>query len=337
MAEAILATDDDAGRKAKIAELQGVLDGQPVDLLAKKVVKTKVRLTTLSRRFLRELHTTPDGVTLRWYRDEFYEYVGTHYRTLPDSEMCGIVLAFLDVLNRGDPDHFANATPRLAENVVKCLASEVRVPFDVEPPVFLGEHGNTRHNWVAMRNGLLNLDDVLQGKRVTLAAHTPKWFSTFALPYDCRSDAECPIWFETLNAILDGDEERVDLLAQWFGYVLTEDTTLHAILLIEGPPRSGKGTILRTMAATIGHDNCVSPRLSGLAERFGLADLQGKRLACCPDAHLGHGDKALATLELLKLISGEDAIAVERKFKPSVTVQMVGTRGFEPRTSTVSR
>ena len=47
MAEAILATDDDAGRKAKIAELQGVLDGQPVDLLAKKVVKTKVRLTTL--------------------------------------------------------------------------------------------------------------------------------------------------------------------------------------------------------------------------------------------------------------------------------------------------
>ncbi len=286
-----------------------------LDTAEKAEIPAKLGPLDWARMFVGEQHTNDKGVTLRWHREEFYAWTGTHYRTVPDGDLQGVILQWLD-------EHGTEATPRLASDVLKCTASEVRVPFDVEPPVYLGEHGNARHNWVTMQNGLLNLDDVLQGNRVTLTTHTPRWFSPFALPYDYRSDAECPVWFKTLDEIFDGDEERVDLLGEWFGYCLTEDTSLHAILLIEGPPRSGKGTILRTMTATIGEANCVSPRLSGLAERFGLADLQGKRLACCPDAHLGHGDKALATLELLKLLSGEDAIAVERKFKPSTTVRL---------------
>ncbi len=289
--------------------LKLLADAEPAE------VPAKLGPLDWARMFVGEQHTNAMGVTLRWHRDEYFAWTGSHYRVVPDSDLQGAILQWLD-------DHGTGATPRLASDVLKCAASEVRVPFDVEPPVHIGEHGNTRRNWVAMRNGLLDLNDVLQGKAVTLTAHSPRWFSSFSLPYDFMPDAKCPVWFETLDAIFDGDEERVDLLGEWFGYCLTDDTALHALLLIEGPPRSGKGTILRTLAATIGEANCVSPRLSGLAERFGLAELQGKRLALCPDAHLGHGDKALATLELLKLISGEDAIAVERKFLPSVTVRL---------------
>ena len=151
---------------------------------------------------------------------------------------------------------------------------------------------------------------------------TPLWFSQTSLPYDYDPKADCPIWYDTLNAIFDGDEDRVKLLAEFFGYALTEDTRFHAILLLEGPPRSGKGTILRTLRAVVGEDNTISPRLSGLAELFGLWSLVGKRLAVCPDAHLGRGDKAMATLETLKLISGEDAIEVQRKHLPPVTVRL---------------
>ena len=73
------------------------------------------------------------------------------------------------------------------------------------------------------------------------------------------------------------------------------------------------------LAATIGRQNCVSPSLSSLSEIFGLWPLIGKQLAYCPDAHLGRGDNALAVLERLKSISGEDPIDVHRKHLPTLT------------------
>jgi putative DNA primase/helicase len=283
-----------------------------LDTAEKAETPAKLGPLDWARMFVGEQHTNDKGVTLRWHRKEFYAWTGTHYRTVPDGDLEGVILQWLD-------EHGTEATPRLASDVLKCAASEVRVPFDVEPPAYIGEHGNVRHNWVAMRNGLLNLDDVLQGKPITLTTHTPRWFSPFALPYDYRPDAECPVWFKTLDEIFDGDEERVDLLGEWFGYCLTTDTTLEGILLFEGPTRSGKSTILRTLAATIGHDNCVSPSLPSLSDTFGLWPLYGKRLAYCPDAHLGRGDAALAVLERLKCISGQDPVDIHRKHIPTIT------------------
>lgn len=255
------------------------------------------------------------GATIRWHRDQFFSWNGRRYRQIPDGDMLGVLLQWLD--ERG-----TKATPKLASNVLKCLASEVRVPADVDPPAFLGRHAVSHPDWLTMKNGNIDLDKVVSGSPIELKPNTPRWFSTVALPYSYDANAECPTWFATLDRILDGDVALVDLLAEWFGYTLTTDTRLHAILLIEGPPRSGKGTILRTMRAVIGEDNCVSPRLAALAELFGLWGLVGKRLAICPDAHLGRGDKALAVLEILKLVSGEDAIEVHRKHLPSITMRL---------------
>jgi len=206
--------------------------------------------------------------------------------------------------------------------VLKCLASEVRIPADVDPPALLGHHGASSPDWVVFQNGILDLGDAATDTAITPKACTPQYFTTVALPYEYKPDATCPVWFETLDGIFLGDIECVDVLSEWFGYCLTTDTRLHAILLIEGPPRSGKGTILRAMRHVIGDQNCVSPRLSALGELFGLWGLLGKRLAICPDAHLGHGGKALATTETLKLISGEDAVEVHRKHLPSITARL---------------
>ena len=76
------------------------------------------------------------------------------------------------------------------------------------------------------------------------------------------------------------------------------------------------------LRAVVGDDNTVAPRLSTLGELFGLQGLVGKTLAICPDAHLGHGVRALGVLEVLKSISGEDAIEVHRKHLPSITVRL---------------
>jgi len=234
---------------------------------------------------------------------------------VPDSDLQGVILQWLD-------EHGTDATPRLASDVLKCTASEVRVPFDVEPPMYLGEHGNSRPNWIAMQNGLLNLDDVLQGEPVFLRSHTPRWFSTFALPYDYDPNAKCDVWFQTLDSDFGGDEERANMIAEVFGYCLTTDTMLHKIPLLQGPKRSGKGAVLRTLKAVVGESNCFAIGMKELGQRFALSPLLGKRVAIDADAHLGHGEAALLTLERLAKISGEDAVYIDRKGKEPITARL---------------
>ncbi len=283
-----------------------IADAKPAEVPGKLVPMEWARM------FIDEYHAAPDGPTLRWYRDEFQKWDGKKYRIVPASEMVATVLLFLDA--RG-----GCARPSIARDVLACMGAELRVPFDIQQPAYLGR--SPAPNLIAMSNGLLNLDQALAGP-AKLKPHTPRWFSPFALPYAYDPIAECPTWFQTLDQLFDGDEQCIELLSQWFGYCLTNDTRHHAIMLLEGPPRSGKGTVLRALERVAGADNCVSPRLSALGERFGLWSLIGKRVAICPDAHLGHGDKALGVLEVLKSVSGEDSIDIDRKNLPPVTTRL---------------
>ena len=105
------------------------------------------------------------------------------------------------------------------------------------------------------------------------------------------------------------------MLQQWFGYVLVPNTTLQKILMLIGPPRSGKGTIGRMLTALIGADAVAGPSLASLASHFGAASLIGKLAAIVPDARLsGRADQAVL-VERLLFISGEDRIEVDRKHR----------------------
>ena len=112
------------------------------------------------------------------------------------------------------------------------------------------------------------------------------------------------------------------MLQEWFGYCLTADTRQQKILMLIGPKRSGKGTIARVLRQVLGEENCCAPTLAGLGTNFGLWSLIGKRLGIIGDARLsGRTDQAIITERLLT-ISGEDAIDVDRKNLPPVTLKL---------------
>lgn len=255
-----------------------------------------------------------DGPRLRHWRDEFYRWTGTHFQPVPRGDFVKGVLAWLD----GQVDR---AKPRLASDVAECIACRVLIPADRDCPVWLGDPKDgpaDPADWLVMQNGILDLAALLAGKPKPLRARTPLWFSTNSLPYAYNPSARCDRWYEFLDQVFDGDEERVDLLGEWFGLCLTTDTRYHALIMLEGPRRSGKGTTLRTLRRVVGEHNCVDPRLTTLGELFGMSALVGKTCAICPDAHLGSGDKALAVLEIIKSITGEDSLEIHRKHLPSI-------------------
>lgn len=263
-----------------------------------------------------EEFTSPAGVTLRWYHDEFFAFHDTKYVPIPESELQNSTILWLD--KRG-----LKATPRFAADVVKCLAALVRIPFDVGFPAFLdGRIGSPSHT-VAFRNGLLDLTDL--GGDFRLHPHSPQWFSTSCLPYDFDQHATCESFVGFLKEVLR-DEDRILLLQEWFGLCLTHDTSFQKLLMMVGPKRSGKGTVLRILQYVIGVDNCASPSLGSLASEFGLWQLIGKSVAMFPDAHLGHRADSVRVLETIKSVVGEDSVSINRKNLPYLCNTRLRTR-----------
>jgi putative DNA primase/helicase len=127
---------------------------------------------------------------------------------------------------------------------------------------------------------------------------------------------------EFLHQLWPNDEEPIEALRDWFGYVLSGRTDLQKIFMIIGPLRSGKGTISRILTAMIGRGHVANPTLSSLGTEFGLAPLLGKSLAVIGDARLGSKTDSRTVIERLLSISGEDAITVNRKFRDQVSVRL---------------
>jgi putative DNA primase/helicase len=177
------------------------------------------------------------------------------------------------------------------------------------------------HEIVACRNGLLHLPS---GK---LLAATPNFFTANALDYDY--DAAAPAaarWLDFLHELWPGDQESIDTLQEWTGYLLTPDTQQQKMLLIAGPTRAGKGVIGRVQKATLGETNTCNPTLASLGAHFGLSQLVGKSAAIISDARLSGRSDTTVIAERLLSISGEDGIDVDRKFLPALTAHRLGVR-----------
>ena len=125
------------------------------------------------------------------------------------------------------------------------------------------------------------------------------------------------MWQAFLQSLWPDDLQSVESLQEWFGYLLLPDTRQHKLLILIGPPRSGKGTIARVLKGVIGERSLASPTLSSLAGPFGLWPLNGKTVALIPEARLGRNADAIAVVERLLSISGEDPQDVHRKNLPT--------------------
>lgn len=161
---------------------------------------------------------------------------------------------------------------------------------------------------VLCRNGVLHVPTR------TLRALTPAYFSVNAVAFAYDPDAPAPIEFlRFLDTLWPDDPESIALLQEWMGYCLTPDTSQQKMLVMVGPPRSGKGTIARVLQHLLGVSNVCSPTLTAMAMQFGRAVLIGKTAAVFPDAKISGRVDTAAITETLLSISGEDLQTIPRK------------------------
>lgn len=268
---------------------------------------------------------------LRFWRGEFYRWDGVVYHRLEQEVFRAQVHTFLKNLKvrfKGAVQLF-RPEPKHTKNVVETLAHECQAYVDAMP-AWIDDHRPASSDIIAFKNGLLNLGDIIDGIMPVLIPPTPLWFSTIVIPYDFRFGAPCSQWTAFLDSSLRKDTQvdqgAIDLLQEWFGYCMTADTRHQKLMLLIGPPRCGKGTIIRAMQKVVGPENCASPKFSSLTQSFGLEPLIGKRVATVADAHLGRDDNAIGVLDTILQISGEDSVTINRKYEKAIAGVRLGVR-----------
>lgn len=289
----------------------------------------------LARGFLKWYGTTIDGYKkLQYWRGEYWRWNGMAYASVePDEIRCELTRYIKTEFDRisqlkaearsqeqGSREEFPTpqiVTRTLVANVTNALESLIVLSGSVSQPAWLGEPWNNACDLIPTRSGLLHLPSIADGDEGIIPP-TAEFFNGTMVSSRYDENATCPHWMEFLESVWSGDRGNIDLLQEWMGYLLTPDTKHHKMMMIVGPPRSGKGTIGRLLQALFGN-SIANPTFTSLAGNFGLWPLLNKTIAIISDARLsGHVD-TVTILERLLSISGGDPQNVDRKCLPIVT------------------
>jgi|GEM_PF-1542244 len=245
---------------------------------------------------------------LHSFRSSWWWWTGTHYREEADSDIEAKTIHFLD-------SRFRCLTKTATANCVACLRAETNVNSHREMPCWLDD--TKAGNWLAMRNGILDLTALLKGEANVLRPQSPRFFSANYLPYDFDPTANCPKWLAFLDRNLEGDQERIAILQEFYGYCLTPGLSAHKFLFHEGEGANGKSVACGALTAMLGTSNVSSVPLESFGERFSLYPTLGKMANIA--AEVGEIDRVAEGI--LKAYTTGDAIQFDRKHRDPITAR----------------
>jgi P4 family phage/plasmid primase-like protien len=288
------------------------------------------------------------GRTLKYWNQTWYRWVNGVYQEISSDHLMSRVNASIKeefdaawkiefekykVWKRSDK--FDPTMDKGPPKVRKVKGGLVRDVYEATKGICTLGSGQKMHHWiegegeehkgvcVATNNGVLNITKAISDEEFPrseiLIPHTPNWFSTAKIELNFDETAQCPSWIQFLEDVFNGDDESIDVLQKWFGYLLTPDNSLQKILFVIGDKRSGKGTIIKIMQAILGESNVAMPKLVDFTKNFALQSLANKTAAIITDARLSKRvDETLIT-ETLLAISGGDPQDIERKYKDTLS------------------
>jgi P4 family phage/plasmid primase-like protien len=279
----------------------------------------------LARMNLEQYASRRGGRTLVYWRDEWYVWRGTNYRRITEKELRAKITqsckyefdrTYLarkaDGTAGEDEKTVRRVTTSLVTNVLQATAGMTVLSSFVEPMTWLPTR--EQKNYVAMRNGILDMDAAIEDRDDYLIPHSPDWFSTVCLPYEFDADATCPKWEAFLERNLEMDPERIKLLQEWAGYLLLPDTGQQKFLVLEGEGANGKSVFCAAIEAMLGIQNVSHVPLEVFGEKFELTATLDRLANVCGDA--GELDKVAEGH--IKAFTAGNPMTFGRKYLDSV-------------------
>lgn len=294
----------------------------------------------LANAYLDSVSPSGSPLRLRFWRDEFHEWEDGCYHTITGGEMRNRLSLFIAAefervqrlqlarwKKKAETARFpqaAKVTTSLVTSVYAHLGSLCGVGMtSPDAPAWIGSTGDRPPvaEIAAFRTGLLH---VTTGKWM---AATPEFFNFSTLAFDHDPAAPVPAeWLKFLAETWPDDQQAVDCLQEWFGYLLTPDARQQKMLWLIGPPRSGKGTTIEVLMSLVGEANVTSPTLQQLGERFGLSPLLNSSVAWFDEPKISKHDNVPAIVGTIKRITGGSRVDVDRKGIPILKNVRLGCR-----------
>jgi P4 family phage/plasmid primase-like protien len=167
-------------------------------------------------------------------------------------------------------------------------------------------------NLIPFKNGILDLKSFVQDE-IVLQPHTKYFVSKYCLPFDFDHEAKCPIFQQTIHQCLEDDQQRINLLSEWFGYCLKADVSQQKLMLFYGLPGAGKSLLAEILRNLIGIENTCAFDLFRLLDRFSSVMLWNAQLAVVGEVEMANNPHRMRIIEKLKDITGNGAQPIERK------------------------
>jgi P4 family phage/plasmid primase-like protien len=165
-------------------------------------------------------------------------------------------------------------TVSLVNNVIRSAKSLALIPNSVEINSLISTRKKAQY--ISLKNGILDVAGLLSGSSACFIPHTPDYFSLVCLPYDFNIEATAPTWERTLSENMEWDQERIDILQEWAGYLLLPTTDHQKFLFLEGEGANGKSVYLAGIEAMLGVKNCSHVPLEVFGQQFMLTQTLGK-------------------------------------------------------------
>ncbi len=263
---------------------------------------------------------TEDGYpTIRSYKGRWIEFNGGKYELIDKEILRGEIYRFVDgkhyvkEVSNGKEVKSFEPSARLVTDVVDALYSFG--PITKDPPLWLkhDKHGMPDPvDLIPFKNGILDVRKYMKGE-IKLYDPTPNLFTFTSVPHEFDEDLESKLWVNHLDDIFNGDEEKINLMQEWFGYNLVPDMSYEKLMMFVGRPRSGKGTVLHALASMLGDKQVCSTSFHQLCSGFGYQPLLGTLAALMGDAKIPRRADSSQALEKILQIVGADPVGVDRK------------------------
>lgn len=172
------------------------------------------------------------------------------------------------------------------------------------------QYKNQLATTINFMNGLYDL------KTNELKPHTPAFLSKNQIPYNYSEqydEQSMEILMNILHTIVE--EESIPVLLEYIGMCMTVGILHQQFVILYGEGGNGKSTLLSLITNLLGATNVSNVSLEDLSndKSFTLGLLEGKL------ANIGGelGKNGMVDMKNLKLLTGEDKVRMEKKFKDS--------------------
>lgn len=232
---------------------------------------------------------------LVYYAGVFYYQKHCVFQPVSDQELRSIIFPVVE------PALAAGKNAKLIGNIIELLRDcpYTKVDRTTENP-----------NRVFFINGVYDL------ARHELQPPQPTDFVTSYLPFEYNAEnIVCPEFDRFLLGLSGGNGTIIALIWEMIGYLLSSDMSAKAFFVLQGVGDSGKSVLGNLISSMFNPEALAHLDIYRFKDKFSTSALRGKRLNVCMD--LPRAQISREAIGVIKMLTGDDTITIEQKFKSS--------------------